>query len=149
MSSVASVLNQSTSSAKGDHKDRVLHLIAMLFAELDDIAPGIIPPGAALSVPMEVLPLPEDGEEANPPTFTCGSCGHLNNPGIHNPFKWYAVTHGWAVGVVQGSSDQLSLTTGIPGGLSSKGTTKTEAIKLFNDALSKRQVVIVLKNIKM
>ncbi|KAK0475997.1 hypothetical protein EDD18DRAFT_1366664 [Armillaria luteobubalina] len=149
MSSVASAFSLSTSSSQGDRKDRVLHLIAMLFAELDDIAPGIIPPGATLSVPMEPLPLPDDNEEAGPPTFACGSCGFLKNPGVHNPFKWYAVTHGWAIGVVQGISDQLSLTTGVTGGLSSKGTTKSEAIKLFNDALSKRQVVVVPKTIKM
>ncbi|KAK0474658.1 hypothetical protein EDD18DRAFT_1116444 [Armillaria luteobubalina] len=147
MSSVASTFSPSTSSAQGDRKDRVLHLITMLFAELNDIAPGIIPPGATLSVPMEPLPLPDDDKEAGPPTFACGSCGFLNNPRVHNPFKWYAVTHGWAVGVVQGTC--LSLTTGVTGGLSSKGTTKSEAIKLFNDALSKRQVVVVPKTIKM
>ncbi|KAK0476568.1 hypothetical protein EDD18DRAFT_1115250 [Armillaria luteobubalina] len=142
MLSVASTFSLSTSSAQGDRKDWVLHLIAMLFTELDDIAPGIIPPGAMLSVPMEPLPLPDDDEEAGPPTFACGSCGFLNNPGVHNPFKWYAVTHGWAIGM-------LSLTTGVTGGLSFKGTTKSEAIKLFNDALSKRQVVVILKTIKM
>ncbi|KAK0494281.1 hypothetical protein EDD18DRAFT_1355670 [Armillaria luteobubalina] len=134
MSSVASTFSLSTSSAQGDCKDWVLHLITMLFTELNDIAPGIIPPGAMLSVPMEPLPLPDDDEEAGPPTFACGSCGFLNNPGVHNPFK---------------CSDQLSLTTGVTGGLSSKGTTKSKAIKLFNDVLSKRQVVVVPKTIKM
>ncbi|KAK0214508.1 hypothetical protein IW262DRAFT_1300594 [Armillaria fumosa] len=108
MSSIANALSQSTSSAQIDRRDWVLHLIAMLFVELDDIAPGIIPPGAMLSVSMEPLPLPDDGEEATPPTFACGSCGYLNNPGVHKPFKWYAVTHGWAVGMVQGRSNNAS-----------------------------------------
>ncbi|KAK0479084.1 hypothetical protein EDD18DRAFT_1113949 [Armillaria luteobubalina] len=83
MSSVASTFSPSTSSAQGDCKDRVLHLIAMLFTELDDIAPGIIPPGATLSVPTEPLPLPDDNKEASPPTFACGSSF------IHQQMKAY------------------------------------------------------------
>ncbi len=127
---------------------------------------GILPPGASLSVPAEPLPVPDEEDDSTPPTFTCSACGVLNNPGVHNPFKWYAVTRGWAVGVVQGryaikgfftifslidglaSADQLALTSGVLGFLSSKGSSKAEAICVFNDALSKTQVIIVPKKLR-
>ncbi|KAK0436079.1 uncharacterized protein EV420DRAFT_1487672 [Desarmillaria tabescens] len=120
-----------------------------LFAELDGITPDTIPSGASLSVPAGPLPLPEENEEAPPPTFPCGACGFVNNVTVHKPFKWYAVIRGWAVGVVQGSSDSTALTTGVTAGHASKGSTKKEAITIFNQALSKGQVTVVPKMLKI
>ncbi|KAK0453965.1 hypothetical protein EV421DRAFT_1897954 [Armillaria borealis] len=147
--STASASTPALSSSDDRCKDHILHLIAMLFAELKGIAPGILLPGASLSVPAEPLPVPDEEDDPAPPTFACSTCSVLNNPGVHNPFKWYAVTCGWAVGVVQGSADQLALTTGVPGFLSSKGSTKAEAVRVFNDALSKTQIVVVPKKLRL
>ncbi|KAK0436089.1 hypothetical protein EV421DRAFT_1908164 [Armillaria borealis] len=147
--STASASTLALSSGDDCCKDHILHLIAMLFAELEGIAPSILPPSASLSVPAEPLPIPDKEDDPAPPTFTCSACGVLNNPGMHNPFKWYAVTRGWAVGMVQGSADQLALTTGVPRFLSSKGSTKAEAVHVFNDALLKTQVVVVPKKLRL
>ncbi|KAK0189573.1 hypothetical protein F5146DRAFT_1138966 [Armillaria mellea] len=62
-----------------DCRDRILHLIALLYEKLDTVTPGIVPPGTSLSIPSSLLPVPDDeGEEL--PTFTCLNCSFLNNP---------------------------------------------------------------------
>ncbi|KAK0234818.1 hypothetical protein EDD85DRAFT_955691 [Armillaria nabsnona] len=156
-------------STGNDRRDRILHLLAVLFAELDTVAPGIVPPGASLSVPSSPLPVPDDDEGEEPPTFACLNCSFLNNPAVHNPNKFYAVTQGWAVGVVCGrsvvfaflfvqptilngrilSAAQRSLTDGVAGGHASKGSSKREAVETFNCALLQTQVKVVPKTLKL
>ncbi|KAK0193084.1 hypothetical protein F5146DRAFT_1136940 [Armillaria mellea] len=101
--------------------DHILHLIALLYEELDTVMPGIIPPGASLSIPSWLLPVPDDeGEELL--MFACLNCSFLNNPITSNPNKYYAITQGWAVSMVYGSVAQCSLTDGVTGGHASKGS---------------------------
>ncbi|PBK89377.1 hypothetical protein ARMGADRAFT_1083900 [Armillaria gallica] len=137
------------SQHQADRKDHILHLIAVLFAELDGIAPDVIPSSASLSIPAGPLPLPEEDEEVPPPTFACNACRYVNNIMVHNPFKWYVVVREWAVGVVQGSADSTALTTGITAGLAEKAKTKKEAITIFNQALASGQVTVVPKMLKI
>ncbi|SJL15068.1 uncharacterized protein ARMOST_18550 [Armillaria ostoyae] len=118
----------------------------MLYKELDVVAPNIISEGAYLRVPLEPLPLPDE-EDAGLPTFGCSSCRFLNNPGVHSPYKWYSVTRGWAISVVQGSANQLALVLGVSGFQASKGTTHKEAVTIFNDALACQQVTVVPKKV--
>lgn len=128
---------------------------------------GIVPLGASLSIPSSPLPVPDDDQGVKPPTFACLNCNFLNNPTVHNPNRFYAVTQGWAVGVVCGrsvvfaflfvqplncrilSTAQCSLTDGVPGGHASKGTTECEAVETFNRALSQTQVKVVPKTLKL
>ncbi|KAK0190151.1 hypothetical protein F5146DRAFT_1002320 [Armillaria mellea] len=139
-----------------DRRDRILHLIALLYEELDTVVP--VPPGASLSIPSSLLPVPDDeGEEL--PTFACLNCSFLNNPITPNPNKYYAVTQGWAVSMVRGSYQlltvafsvqaQCSLTDGVTGGHASKGSSEHEAVETFNHALSQMQVKVVPKTLKL
>ncbi|KAK0430920.1 hypothetical protein EV421DRAFT_1743603 [Armillaria borealis] len=137
------------SQNQADCKDRILHLIAVLFAELDGIAPDVILSSASLHVLAGPLPLPEEDEEDPPPTFTCAACVYLNNIPVPNAFKWYAIVHGWAVGVVQGSSHLTALTTGVTTGLAEKVKTKKEAITIFNQALASGHVNVIPKALKI
>ncbi len=46
------------------------------------------------------------------------------------------------------STGQLVLTTGVPRFLSSKGSSKAEAVHVFNDMLLKTQVIVVPKKLR-
>ncbi|KAK0184974.1 hypothetical protein F5146DRAFT_1006035 [Armillaria mellea] len=131
-----------------DRRDCILHLITLLYEELDTVVPGIVPPGASLSIPSSLLPVPDDeGEEL--PTFACLNCSFLNNPITPNSNKYYAVTQGWAVSMVHGSVAQRSLTDGVAGRHASKGSSKREAVETFNRTLSQMQVKVVPKTLKL
>ncbi|SJL07084.1 uncharacterized protein ARMOST_10427 [Armillaria ostoyae] len=142
-------------STDNDRCDWILHLIAVLFAKLDTVMHGIVPPGASLSIPSSPLPVPDDDEGEETPTFACLKCSFLNNPVIHSLNKYYVVTQGWAVGIpsiLNGcirSAAQRSLTDGVTGGHASKGSSKCEAVKTFNRALSQTQVKVVPKALKL
>ncbi|KAK0183898.1 hypothetical protein F5146DRAFT_1146267 [Armillaria mellea] len=126
-----------------DHRDRILHLIALLYEELDTVAPG-----ASLSIPSLLLPVPDnEGEEL--PMFACLNCSFLNNPITPNSNKYYAITQGWAAGMVCGSAAQCSLTDGVTSGHASKGSSEREAIETFNHALLQMQVKVVPKTLKL
>ncbi|PBK70541.1 hypothetical protein ARMSODRAFT_1018070 [Armillaria solidipes] len=151
-------------STDNDRHDRILHLIAILscmvgpallsFVKflIDLFYIGIIPLGASLSIPSSPLPVPDDDEGEETPTFACLKCSFLNNPVIHSPNKYYAVTQGWAPSILNGcihSAAQRSLTDGIAGGHASKGSSKREAVETFNRALSQTQVKVVPKALKL
>ncbi|KAK0187341.1 hypothetical protein F5146DRAFT_1142318 [Armillaria mellea] len=146
-----------------DCHDHILHLIALLYEELDTVAPG-----ASLSIPSLLLPVPDnEGEELL--MFTCLNCSFLNNPITPNPNKYYAITQGWAAGMVCGrsvgfaflivqlsiingrilSAAQCSLTDGVASGHASKGSSEHEAIETFNRALLQMEVKVVPKTLKL
>ncbi len=71
----------------------------------------VIPPGAHTTVPLDPLVASSKArpESARPPTFNCQICGAVNNPPPHEPYPYYAVTKGLAVGVVRGVSVSVIL----------------------------------------
>ncbi len=66
----------------------------------------VIPPGAHTTVPLDLLVASSEArpESARPPMFNCQSCGAVNNLPPHEPYPYYAVTKGQAMGVVRGVS---------------------------------------------
>ncbi len=64
----------------------------------------VIPPGAHATVPSEPFVASSEArpESIHPPVFNCQLCGAVNNLPPHEPYPYYAVTKGLAVGVVCG-----------------------------------------------
>ncbi len=71
----------------------------------------VIPPGAHTTVPLDPLVASSEArpDSAHPPTFNCQSCGAVNNPPPHEPYPYYAITKGRAMGVVCGVSVHVIL----------------------------------------
>ncbi|PBK86402.1 hypothetical protein ARMGADRAFT_1086577 [Armillaria gallica] len=98
----------------------------------------VIPPGARATVPSEPLVASSEArpESVHPPAFNCQLCGTVNNPPPHEPYPYYAITKGLAVGVVRGVSNVLLLTLRVSGSLFTKGPGEQAAVTQFNEALA-------------
>ncbi|KAK0433280.1 hypothetical protein EV421DRAFT_1910270 [Armillaria borealis] len=98
----------------------------------------VTPPGAHTTVPLEPLVASSEArpESAHAPMFNCQICGAVNNPPPHEPYPYYAITKGLAVGVVCGVSNVLPLTLRVSSSLFTKGPGEEAAVTQFNEALA-------------
>ncbi|KAK0218280.1 hypothetical protein EDD85DRAFT_797670 [Armillaria nabsnona] len=110
----------------------------------------VIPPGAHTTMPLDPLVASSEArpESTCPPTFNCQICGTVNNPPPHEPYPYYAVTKGLAMGVVRGVSNVLLLTLRVSSSLFTKGPSEQAAVTQFNEALTLGTVQVLVPSPK-
>jgi hypothetical protein len=60
-----------------------------------------------------------------------------------NGEKWFAITRGRYVGLTTNSAISLAAVTGVPGALSDRCSTQTDALQHFNGALALNAVAVL------